>query len=208
MRTVMPLRTCCHEYTPNRGAGLVRELTVQLRCPAWGRRSLFVVCAPCSNPAGHEKRWPAPQRIWFAWVGCLPQHAKITPGGTFTLLDSFDGTGGTGPGGLVQGNDGSFYGVTGGGGAYSDNRACLFNCGTIFKITPEGALTPILPALQFMRDRVRGCGCSRAPRRALPRDRRRPPTGGGFRKTKPAGPRFPGGARWPPAELHNDVPAG
>ena len=30
---------------------------------AWRRRSLFVVCAPCSNSAGHEKRWPAPQLI-------------------------------------------------------------------------------------------------------------------------------------------------
>jgi hypothetical protein len=59
--------------------------TVQFRCPAWRRRSLFVVCAPCSNSAGsktrfatvgylntsrrfheiapaggHEKRWPVP----------------------------------------------------------------------------------------------------------------------------------------------------
>src|SRR5208337_1795915 len=41
----------------------VRELTVQFRCPAWRRRSLLVVCAPYSNSAGHEKRWPAPQRI-------------------------------------------------------------------------------------------------------------------------------------------------
>jgi len=58
-----------------------------------GVAQTIVVCRlrTVLEPAGHEKRWPAPQRIWFAWVGCLPQHAKITPGGTFTLLDSFDG---------------------------------------------------------------------------------------------------------------------
>ena len=29
--------------------------------PAWRRRSLFVVCASCSNSAGHQQRWPAPR---------------------------------------------------------------------------------------------------------------------------------------------------
>jgi hypothetical protein len=63
-------------------------------------------------------------------------------------------------------------------------------------------------APQLIPDRVPGRVCSRAPGRALPRDRRQPPACGGFRKTKPAGPRFPGGARWPPAEYRSDVPAG
>ena len=36
---------------------------IPARLSAWRRRSLFVVCAPCSNSAGHEKRWPAPQLI-------------------------------------------------------------------------------------------------------------------------------------------------
>ncbi len=61
---------------------------------------------------------------------------KITPGGEFTSLHSFDGTDGAGPyGGLVQGSDGNFYGATYGGGANGD--------GTVFKITPGGTVTTL-----------------------------------------------------------------
>jgi uncharacterized repeat protein (TIGR03803 family) len=66
---------------------------------------------------------------------------KITPEGTLTTLNSFAGTNGTGPapGGLVQATDGNFYGTTLGGGTgtaygYDGN-------GTVFEITPGGALT-------------------------------------------------------------------
>ena len=56
---------------------------------------------------------------------------------TFTTLHNFDGTDGDGLlAGLVQAADGNFYGTTAGGGAS--------NVGTIFKITPEGALTTVL----------------------------------------------------------------
>ena len=61
---------------------------------------------------------------------------KISPGGTFTTLHSFDGTDGdvpTAP--LVQATDGNFYGTTLGGGANGD--------GTVFRITPSGALTTL-----------------------------------------------------------------
>jgi uncharacterized repeat protein (TIGR03803 family) len=61
---------------------------------------------------------------------------KITPGGTLTTLYSFCSqtscTDGADPfAGLIQGTDGSFYGTTEYGGA----------CGTVFRITPAGALT-------------------------------------------------------------------
>ena len=66
---------------------------------------------------------------------------KMTPGGTVTTLYSFcaqtncpDGQ--EPQGGLVQGRDGNFYGVTVGGGANG-------SYGTIFKITPGGALTTL-----------------------------------------------------------------
>ncbi|HTS19972.1 MAG TPA: choice-of-anchor tandem repeat GloVer-containing protein [Verrucomicrobiae bacterium] len=63
---------------------------------------------------------------------------KITPQGTLTTLWQFGTslTDGLTPyDGLVQGNDGGFYGTTLGGGTnYS---------GTIFKITPQGALTTL-----------------------------------------------------------------
>jgi uncharacterized repeat protein (TIGR02543 family) len=60
---------------------------------------------------------------------------KITPTGTLTTLYSFSGPDGEYPyAGLVQGTDGNFYGTTWEGGANG-------NYGTVFKITPTGALT-------------------------------------------------------------------
>jgi uncharacterized repeat protein (TIGR03803 family) len=65
---------------------------------------------------------------------------KITPGGTLTTLHSFDGTDGANPeAGLVQGTDGNFYGTTYFGGA----NCPVYGCGTVFKITPSGALTTL-----------------------------------------------------------------
>ena len=66
---------------------------------------------------------------------------KITPTGTLTTLYSFcpnggECTDGADPNaGLVQATDGDFYGTTTDGGAYGD--------GTIFKITPTGAVTAL-----------------------------------------------------------------
>jgi uncharacterized repeat protein (TIGR03803 family) len=67
---------------------------------------------------------------------------KITPGGTLTTLHNFDFTDGAFPSaGLVQATDGDLYGTTssGSGGA----RPFCGNCGTVFKITPGGALTTL-----------------------------------------------------------------
>ena len=70
---------------------------------------------------------------------------KITPAGTLTTLYTFDGTGGIGArAALVQGSDGNFYGTTIAGG----NLGCgpsnpEGDCGTIFKITPQGTLTSL-----------------------------------------------------------------
>ncbi|HWY56734.1 MAG TPA: choice-of-anchor tandem repeat GloVer-containing protein [Terriglobales bacterium] len=67
---------------------------------------------------------------------------KVTPGGTYTTLYSFTG----GKDGAypyappVQGNDGNFYGTTTAGG---NSTACGGGCGTIYKITPAGALTTL-----------------------------------------------------------------
>lgn len=60
---------------------------------------------------------------------------KITPGGIFNTLHDFDATDGNYPGPLIQGGDGNFYGMTGGGGANGT--------GTVFKITPNGTLTTL-----------------------------------------------------------------
>ena len=65
---------------------------------------------------------------------------KITPSGVITTLHSFAGPDGRAPSGaLVQGTDGDFYGTTELGGA----GGCAEGCGTVFKITPNGALTTL-----------------------------------------------------------------
>ena len=67
---------------------------------------------------------------------------KVTPGGTYTTIYSFTG----GSDGAypyappVEGNDGNFYGTTTAGG---NTVACGGGCGTIYKITPAGALTTL-----------------------------------------------------------------
>jgi uncharacterized repeat protein (TIGR03803 family) len=69
---------------------------------------------------------------------------KITPSGTLTTLYSFCAKhknghcadGDSPVGGLVRADDGTFYGVTSGGGVNCE-------CGTVFKITPGGALTTL-----------------------------------------------------------------
>ena len=70
---------------------------------------------------------------------------RITPSGTLTTLYNFcsqtNCTDGFAPDGqLVQGADGNFYGTAYGGGA---SDACVSGCGTVFKITPSGALTTL-----------------------------------------------------------------
>jgi uncharacterized repeat protein (TIGR03803 family) len=63
---------------------------------------------------------------------------RITSSGALTTLHSFSGTDGSSPyAGLVQGTDGNFYGTTSAGGAG------LVGAGTVFKITPSGALTTL-----------------------------------------------------------------
>ena len=58
---------------------------------------------------------------------------------TLTTLVSFGGLNGSDPYMvLTQGADGNFYGTTQDGGAN-----CLFDCGTVFKMTPSGTLTTL-----------------------------------------------------------------
>jgi uncharacterized repeat protein (TIGR03803 family) len=62
---------------------------------------------------------------------------KTGTGGHLAVLHMFDGTDGAKPlGGLIQGNDGNFYGTTLYGGGSS-------NGGTVFKMTPAGVLTTL-----------------------------------------------------------------
>jgi uncharacterized protein (TIGR03437 family) len=62
---------------------------------------------------------------------------KIMPTGTLTTIYEFEGmSDGTGPAGLIQAKDGSFYGV-----ASSVNNA---TDGSIFQLTPAGVLTTVV----------------------------------------------------------------
>jgi uncharacterized repeat protein (TIGR03803 family) len=63
---------------------------------------------------------------------------EITPRGLLTTLLNFSTEG---PGALVQGADGNFYGMTNFGGGANNN--CPQGCGTIFKVTPTGALSTL-----------------------------------------------------------------
>jgi len=66
---------------------------------------------------------------------------KITHAGVVTTLHTFDSTDGYFPWPLVQGADGNFYGTTYSGGG---STSCPYGgCGTVFKITPSGALTTL-----------------------------------------------------------------
>jgi uncharacterized repeat protein (TIGR03803 family) len=73
---------------------------------------------------------------------------KITPDGMLTTVYSFcaqancaDGEGSFA--GLVLGTDGNLYGTTRDGGASVGCTTTPFNCGTVFKVTPEGVLTTL-----------------------------------------------------------------
>ncbi|HKT87402.1 MAG TPA: choice-of-anchor tandem repeat GloVer-containing protein [Candidatus Sulfotelmatobacter sp.] len=69
--------------------------------------------------------------------------AKPSPAQTFTTLANFNFVNGDEPNStLVQGSDGNLYGTTFGGGLYCQTD--IFSCGAIFKMTPMGALSPLL----------------------------------------------------------------
>jgi uncharacterized repeat protein (TIGR03803 family) len=74
---------------------------------------------------------------------------KFTPAGKFTILHSFDNTGGGGEpiGGLVQASDGNLYGTTSTDGSQ--------DCGSIFRISPNGKNFKTL--YTFPGDKSLGC---------------------------------------------------
>jgi uncharacterized repeat protein (TIGR03803 family) len=86
---------------------------------------------------------------------------RMTPAGAVTILHAFTGSpDGAGPRALVQGPDGGFFGVTGGGGSCS-GRAGEYcgpgygGAGTLFYMTPAGAVTILHSFFQpFMGDPI------------------------------------------------------
>lgn len=73
---------------------------------------------------------------------------RITPVGRLSVLYSFcsqtNCPDGLYPnGGMIQGTDGNFYGTTSDGGVDEECGVNEFGCGTVFQITPQGALTTL-----------------------------------------------------------------
>ena len=64
---------------------------------------------------------------------------RMTPDGTLTTLVFFDGTNGSSPSSILQGDDGNFYGTTSGI-LFGDLPA---HWGTVFQMTPDGTLTTL-----------------------------------------------------------------
>lgn len=74
---------------------------------------------------------------------------SITPSGALSTLHSFDGADGSDPyGGLLQGTDGVFYGVTAEGGRNASARCGFFDtgCGTVYSLS-----TALDPFVAFVR---------------------------------------------------------
>src|ERR1700678_3160319 len=84
-----------------------------------------------------------PAGLSLACIVFLFSTAITSPAQTFTTLASCDATNGAAPNGLVQGTDGNFYGTTIRGGATNPCPDGGAGCGTIFEISPEGALTTL-----------------------------------------------------------------
>jgi uncharacterized repeat protein (TIGR03803 family) len=68
---------------------------------------------------------------------------KMTPSGDLTALYSFSGPDGLNAMSLIQGSDGNFYGTTAEGGSAFRSGGMSVGFGTVFRITPSGALTTL-----------------------------------------------------------------
>jgi len=138
-------------YGITNGGGAVSSGTVFKITPSGALTTLYSFCAQLVNGVCADGSAPEAGLVQASdgdFYGTTSEGGanfygtafKITPGGALTTLYSFCAlsgcTDGSGPdAGLVQATDGNFYGTTPGGGAN--------NLGTVFKITPGGALTTL-----------------------------------------------------------------
>ena len=135
-----------NEFCVQEGCGTVFKITPAPN-PPWPLTTLYRFCpqggycADGANPAAGLVQ--ATDGNFYGTTecvyGCPGTVFEITPDGALTTLHLFAGgyDGAQPAAGLVQATDGNFYGTTscGGGG---------FSCGgTVFKITPDGALTTL-----------------------------------------------------------------
>ena len=119
------------EISPNGSLSTVYSFCALDECPNGERPQAALIQATNEDLYGTTE---------YGGANGLGAVFKITPSGTLTLLYSFCGQPNCADGyfsgaGVIQANDGDFYGITTSGGAYGG--------GTVFKITPSGALTTL-----------------------------------------------------------------
>lgn len=79
--------------------------------------------------------------VFVVWAAS----SAVAAAQAFTSLVNFNGTDGSGPQytSLVQGRDGNLWGTTTYGGTYNNNPCLHSGCGTIFKMSPSGAMRSV-----------------------------------------------------------------
>ena len=125
------------------GCGTIFKITPQgtltmlysFQFPEWGPSS-GLIQANNGNFYG-TTAWGGGSSNCYATNGCGTVY-EITPEGTTTTLYSFSEPAGV-LSGVIQASDGNFYGTT----FYGGDESCTSGCGTIFQLTPEGALTTL-----------------------------------------------------------------
>jgi uncharacterized repeat protein (TIGR03803 family) len=140
--------TCSIWNSNNAASGAIFQFDP--RHPEAGLKPLYVF--PLVNPQGSSSN---PSRLtlgvdgnlygtaWSGYTGDVNVNGsvfRITPGGQFTTLYTFQGGAagdGAEPSALTLASDGDFYGVTAAGGAIGSSSAA----GTVFRITPAGVET-------------------------------------------------------------------
>jgi len=91
-----------------------------------------------------NRNWARVLAAVIAAVAATLAGVRSSSAQNFRTLASFNSTNGASPySRLVQGLDGNFYGTTIYGGANGNDICYTFGCGTVFRITPAGALTTL-----------------------------------------------------------------
>jgi len=95
--------------------------------------NLTTLVAPSTFPLPNCSFIQGTDSNFYSWGSATI--TKVTLAGVSTTFATLTSAQGSGIAGLIQGNDGNFYGVAGTGGAYSD--------GTIFSVSPTGTVTAL-----------------------------------------------------------------
>jgi uncharacterized repeat protein (TIGR03803 family) len=118
------------------------------RIGPWGKlTTLYSFCSQAGCSDGDAPFAPLTQAADGSFFGTTTRGGsslslgtvfKIAPSGVFTALHTFNFTDGSNPfAGLVQAEDGNFYGTTAHGGGDKGSCNGFIGCGTIFKMRAQ-----------------------------------------------------------------------